>query len=42
MTIDTRNIIDLNLKKEQGILNFSDFQKQSLKFDILFLKVTKI
>ena len=38
MTIDTRSITDLNLKKEQGILTFSDFQKQSLKFDIAKLQ----
>ena len=28
MTIDSKNIVDLNLKKEEKILNFSDFQKQ--------------
>ena len=37
MTIDS-NIVDLDLKKEEKILNFSDFQKQSLKFDIVKLQ----
>ena len=34
MAIDTKNIVKLNLKKDKKILNFSDFQKQNLKFDI--------
>ena len=34
MTTDSRNIVNLDLKKDQKILNFSDFQKQSIKFDI--------
>ena len=34
MTIDSKNIVNLDLKKEERILNFSDFQKQNLKFDI--------
>ena len=34
MTTDSRNIVNLDLKKDQKILNFSDFQKQSVKFDI--------
>ena len=34
MTTDSRNIVNLDLKKDQKILNFSDFQKQNLKFDI--------
>ena len=34
MTTDTKNIVNLDLKKDQKILNFSDFQKQSIKFDI--------
>ena len=38
MTADSKNIINLNLKKEENILNFSDFQKQSIKFDILKLQ----
>jgi len=38
MTADSQNIINLNLKKEENILNFSNFQKQSIKFDILKLQ----
>ena len=38
MTANSKNIINLNLKKEENILNFSDFQKQSIKFDILKLQ----
>ena len=38
MTIDPRNIVNLNLKKDQKNLNFSDFQKQSVKFDIVKLQ----
>ncbi len=34
MTIDTKKIINLDSKKEQKNLTFSDFQKQSLHFDI--------
>ena len=34
MTVDSGNVINLDLKKEEKILNFSDFQKQNLKFDI--------
>ena len=34
MTQDSKNIINLNLEKDQKILNFSDFQKQNIKFDI--------
>ena len=34
MTIDNTKIIDLNIKKEERILDFSDFQKQNIKFDI--------
>ena len=37
MTIDTKSLIDTNLKKEPNILNFSDFQKQNIKFDIVKL-----
>ena len=29
-----KNIINFNLKKEEKILDFSDFQKQNIKFDI--------
>ena len=38
MTADSKNVINLNLKKEENVLNFSDFQKQSIKFDILKLQ----
>ena len=34
MTTDSKNIINLNIKKEEKNLNFSDFQKQEMKFDI--------
>ena len=34
MSLDNKNIIDLDLKKDQKILDFSDFQKQDIKFDI--------
>ncbi len=38
MTTDTKNIVNLNLKKEEKNLNFSDFQKQNIKFDITKLQ----
>jgi len=38
MTIESNNIVNLNLKKEDKILNFSDFQKQSFNFDIAKLQ----
>ena len=34
MSIDNTKVVNLNLKKEDRILDFSDFQKQNLKFDI--------
>ena len=34
MNTENKNIIDLDIKKEEKILNFSDFQKQNVKFDI--------
>ena len=34
MNADNKNIINLDLKKEEKILDFSDFQKQNIKFDI--------
>ena len=34
MNVDNKNIINLDLKKEEKILDFSDFQKQNIKFDI--------
>ena len=38
MTTEIKNIIKLDLKKEEKILNFSDFKKQNIKFDILKLQ----
>ncbi len=38
MTTDTKNIVKLDSIKHKKILNFSDFQKQNLKFDILKLQ----
>ena len=38
MTIDSKKVVNLNLKKEEKNLNFSDFQKQNLKFDIVKLQ----
>ena len=34
MTANIKNIVNLELKKEEKLLNFSDFQKQNIKFDI--------
>jgi hypothetical protein len=34
MTFDSKNIVNLDLKREEKILNFNDFQKQNIKFDI--------
>ena len=34
MTTENKNIVNLNLQKEEKILDFSDFQKQNIKFDI--------
>ena len=38
MTTDSSKVIDLNIKKEQKILDFTDFQKQEIKFDIAKLQ----
>ena len=38
MKTDSKNIINLNLKREQKSLNFNVFQKQNLKFDITKLQ----
>ena len=40
-------VIDLNIKKEERVLDFSDFQKQEIKFDIAklqeaYLQIVKI
>ena len=34
MNADNKNIINLDLKNDDKVLDFSDFQKQSIKFDI--------
>ena len=34
MNFDSKNIVNLDLKKDDKILNFSDFQKQNIQFDI--------
>ena len=34
MTVENTKIINLNVKKEERVLDFSDFQKQEIKFDI--------
>ena len=38
MTSDSKNIVNLDLKRKEKILNFNDFQKQNIKFDISRLK----
>lgn len=38
MDIDFKNVVNLNLKREEKILNFNDFQKQEVKFDIFKLQ----
>ena len=38
MGIENKNIVNLDLKKEEKILDFSDFQKQNIKFDIFKLQ----
>ena len=38
MDADSKNIVNLDLKREEKILNFNDFQKQNIKFDILKLQ----
>ena len=34
MSNENKNIVNLDLKKVEKILDFSDFQKQNIKFDI--------
>ena len=34
MNTNNKNVVSLDLKKEEKILDFSDFQKQNIKFDI--------
>ena len=38
MDADSNKIVNLNSKRDQKILDFSDFQKQNVKFDILKLQ----
>ena len=38
MDAETKNIVNFNLKREEKILNFNDFRKQNIKFDILKLQ----
>ena len=38
MKFDSNNIINLKFKKEEKILNFNDFQKQNLNFDVVKLQ----
>ena len=38
MSIENKNIVNLELKKEDRVLDFSDFQKQNIKFDIVKLR----
>jgi len=34
MNNENKNIVNLNTKREENVLDFSDFQKQNIKFDI--------
>ena len=34
MSINNTKVVDLKIKKEDRILDFSDFQKQDIKFNI--------
>ena len=38
MNADKKNIVNLELKREDKVLSFNDFQKQNIKFDILKLQ----
>ena len=38
MDADSKNIVNLDLNREKKFLNFNDFQKQDIKFDILKLQ----
>ena len=38
MDADKKNIVNLELKREDKVLSFNDFQKQNFKFDILKLQ----
>ena len=38
MTIENSKVIRLNVEKEKRVLDFNDFQKQNLSFDITKLQ----
>ena len=38
MAFENTKVIDLNIKNDERVLNFKDFQKQEVKFDILKLQ----
>ena len=38
MDIDSKNVVNLDFKREERILNFNDFRKQNIKFDIVKLQ----
>ena len=38
MDADSKKIVNLNLKRDQKVLDFNDFQKQNIKFNILKLQ----
>ena len=38
MDADSKNIVNLDLKREDKVLSFNDFQKQKIKFDIVRLQ----
>ena len=38
MNTDSKNIVNLDLKREDKVLSFNDFQKQKIKFDIVKLQ----
>ena len=38
MEKENTKVVDLNIKKNERVLDFRDFQKQELKFDILKLQ----
>ena len=40
MTIDNTKIVDLNIKKEERILDFSDFQKNDI-IEVYNSKITE-
>ena len=38
MTNENSKVIDLNIKQKERVLDFSDFHKQEVKFDIIKLQ----